>query len=680
MILLHLHNRLRVVYQESIEKIEAESQEISDWIKHKVNDLLLDASSTLIAEVKNFNEASAWYPKIIRAYLDSWVRKPTDENYNSPIARAISDYQKAGGFDYSKSQKLYSPKICPSDESNFFRKGFASITVMVNNLLTIGLGPDSIEIPSYGEILEAEAYQDFFKTNQLEIERLFPNRDDKTEAAEVIRLSGLIAYFLSRVAITSVNVSRDEYAFAVFDSLNTTGVPLTPYETLRPIVMKAVGLSQYETSGEKKILDEIDQIIGDISQEKNIKNSEVVAIDFALAELGDKISKRSDEQRSMYKLSFHHVEDDSNGRQNYLFQLRDIAELRRRVFEDWKRPLISNGIVTELSDEAVLALSFLAKFGHTIVIPLLSRFVTPVKQSKLNTDERKNAVAELDSAIKAICAFSCLYRSTRRDTDGIDEIYRQIMRGNELMRDDNFSSPISLGAFQRSEFNLLGQKRDLEQPTALRLREELWSRLSYSKPYKGIANKDQYVKLARDLDMYEINKDLTRFLLLIAQHNSVESADDEGLLTTATPGKNECLNLVAWVADETNSIEHIAPQNPSPGGWSLDIYFKDAALHSLGNLTLCPSGANSALSNRPWSEKVRMFQALSSSTTNEAEAAIVGIYIEANARKKFVDSIRYVPYLKAIGMKSSDWDLAFIEKRSECLYGRVWDVLKPWLN
>jgi hypothetical protein len=75
-----------------------------------------------------------------------------------------------------------------------------------------------------------------------------------------------------------------------------------------------------------------------------------------------------------------------------------------------------------------------------------------------------------------------------------------------------------------------------------------------------------------------------------------------------------------------------------------------------------------------------MFQALSSSTTNEAEAAIVGIYIEANARKKFVDSIRYVPYLKAIGMKSSDWDLAFIEKRSECLYGRVWDVLKPWLN
>lgn len=681
MILLHLHNRLRLAFQDDAESIRNDAPEVADWIKQRVNKLLTAASSTLIAENSSFGETSSWYPKIIRAYLDTWIRLPQEENYHSPIAKAVSEYQKMGGFDYLKPPKAYVPKVLVSDAGNYFRNGFINIKSMVDELMTSGLGPDSILIPTYGELLGAQPYQEFFQTNQLEIDELFPNRDSDNAASDIIRLSALTAYFLSRVAITSVNVSKDEYAFAVFDSLNTTGVPLTPYETLRPIVMKAVGLSSYENSPEKKILDEVDLIIGDISQEKNIKTSEVVAIDFALAEFGDKISKRSDEQRSMYKLSFRHVEADTNDRQDYLRQLRDIAELRRKVFDNWRKPLISSGIITELSGEAVLALSFLAKLPHTIVIPLLSRFVTPVKQSKLNTDERKFAVAELDSAIKAVCAFSCLYRSTRRDTDGIDEIYRQIMRGNELMRDNiNFSSPVSLGAFQRSALNILSQKRDLEPPSASRLREELWSRLSFSKPHKGIANKNQYVKLARDLDVYEINKDLARFLLLIAQHNSAESASDEGLLVSATPGLNECLNLMSWVSDETNSVEHIAPQNPSIGGWSLDVYASETTKHSLGNLTLCPSGANSALSNRPWSEKVRMFQALSSSTTEEAEAAIVGIYIEANARKKFVDSIRYVPYLKAIGMKSSDWDLAFIEKRSECLYGRVWDVLKPWLD
>ena len=679
MVLLHLHNRLRLVYQKDIEDIKKNEPKVAEWIKHRVNDLLQTASSTLIAENTFFGEPSAWYPKIIRAYLDSWVRQPQGENYNSPIARAVSDYQKSGGFDYLQLQKEYLPKTIISDAGDFFRKGFVSITDMVDQLLTTGLGPDSILIPTYGELLGARPYQEIFKTSQSEIDDHFPDRTVDNAASEMIRLSALIAYFLSRVAVTSVNVSKDEYAFAVFDSLNTTGVPLTPYETLRPIVMKAVGLRNYENSAEKKILDEIDQIIGDISKEKNIKNSEVVAIDFALAEFGDKISKRSDEQRSMYKLSFRNVEADASERQNYLFQLRDIAELRRRVFDEWRRPIISSGIITELSDEAVLALSFLAKFGHTIVIPLLSRFVTPAKQSQLNSDERKLAVTELDLAIKSVCAFSCLYRSTRRDTEGIDEIYRQIMRGNELLRDGSYSSPTPLDAFQRSELNILGQTRDLEPPKASRLREELWRRLSYSnKPHKGIANKDRYVKLARDLDIYEINKDLTRFLLLIAQHNSVESDIEKGLLITATPGKNECLNLLSWVSDETNSIEHVAPQNPS-GGWDMDIYASDVSQHSLGNLTLCPSPANSALSNRPWSEKVRMFKALSSSTKNEAEVAISGIFIEANARKKFVDSIRYVPYLKSIGMKESDWDLAFIEKRSECLYGRVWDVLKPWL-
>ncbi|MEO8391422.1 MAG: DUF262 domain-containing HNH endonuclease family protein [Chloroflexota bacterium] len=51
------------------------------------------------------------------------------------------------------------------------------------------------------------------------------------------------------------------------------------------------------------------------------------------------------------------------------------------------------------------------------------------------------------------------------------------------------------------------------------------------------------------------------------------------------------------------SIEHIWPQNPEPETWPALNVDSDDIIHTFGNLTLVTTGFNSALSNRPFSEK-----------------------------------------------------------------------------
>ena len=673
MLLLHLHNRLRLSFKKNQSEIIALSLELEQWIGSKVTSLLDRTAKTLIAEYPNFLADPAWYPKIIRAYQDSWVRNPAEPNYNSPIAKAVTDYHDQGGFDPTKTPLIFYPSGAIDDAGNKFKIAFKSIKEMVDALLKDGLGADSITIPPYGNILDSKPFQELFVTNDEEVHHLFPNRSGESPCSEIIRIFGLLSYFLTRVSVTSVTVSKDEYAFAVFDSLNTTGKPLTPYETLRPIVMKSVGLGQFDNSPEKRLLDKIDSEIGDINEKTSIKRSEVVAIDFALAESGDKISKRPDEQRGMYRSTFSRVDKDPIERQAFLRQLRDIVELRRRVFDNWKDPLISSGVFMELSSDGQACLSFLAKFAHTITIPLLSRFVTMAKEAAPNTDQRKQAVTELDEVVKAITAFSLLYRSTRSDTAGIDDIYRQIMRSDP-------ASPTSLAAFQRSELSIDGQRRDVELPSSIKLKKELFRRLTDSKPHAGVANRARYVELSRDLPIYTINKDITRFLLLLAQNDSTEDSGNKGLIKSAIPGYFTCLTLTEWKSEVTNSIEHIAPQHPGSGGWDQGIFSEPDLIHTLGNLTLCPMGANAALSNRPWSEKKKMFEALSSDSESSAKLAIQDIYIDGPSLTNFMQKIRYVPYLKSLGMRDDEWDVDFIKERSECLYGRVWDQLIKWLS
>ena len=58
----------------------------------------------------------------------------------------------------------------------------------------------------------------------------------------------LAAYVLNRIALTVVQGKDEDYAFTIFESLNTTGEPLTAFETFLPRVVMAEKIQDYQDS------------------------------------------------------------------------------------------------------------------------------------------------------------------------------------------------------------------------------------------------------------------------------------------------------------------------------------------------------------------------------------------------------------------------------------------------
>ena len=91
---------------------------------------------------------------------------------------------------------------------------------------------------------------------------------------------------------------NEDYAFDMFESLNTTGEPLTAFETFKPKVIERIGLSQYEKSTSREFMKPVENYLEKFrkAQERQNGTSQLL-LPFALAETGEKLSKRHSDQR-----------------------------------------------------------------------------------------------------------------------------------------------------------------------------------------------------------------------------------------------------------------------------------------------------------------------------------------------------------------------------------------------
>ena len=77
----------------------------------------------------------------------------------------------------------------------------------------------------------------------------------------MFRLLTFGRFFLRRVAVTMVIGKSEEYAFDMFEALNTTGEPLTAVETFKPRVIRAEGHSLYEESDSRQSMMEVESFL-----------------------------------------------------------------------------------------------------------------------------------------------------------------------------------------------------------------------------------------------------------------------------------------------------------------------------------------------------------------------------------------------------------------------------------
>lgn len=694
-----LHNEISVIYKsfvktkdKAIKKYETEQENddsveeytdsiqdiisLFDWLDGQIKELLSVLSGTFYE--KQSHGETPFYPRMIRSLDDTWSRSIKNRKYASAIAHLTFSYvEEIEKENYRptdfKPEKRFNENVEGEDA---LIQRFAQIKKFLRRLP----GSTDIEmeeVPSIDEIYGSSVFQEGllgYKLSEVASYESIKNiqvidENLKKKFDEMMRLMFYANYVLNRVVVTVVKGKNEDYAFTIFESLNTTGEPLTAFETFKPRVIHAVGLPNYEGSAAKELMDEVGNYLGSYLGGAALqKATKELLINFLGAYSGTKVSGRLADQRSELKKGFEQAIIASE--ELVFIQMLANCTNFKKVFWESKDFNDTHKYIKnfQLSSTSKLCLTFLNEMNHSIVIPVLTVFFSQIVAAK-NDYDLEQRTRDFESALKAVVAFSVLWRAALGGTSGIDSQYR------ELVSSDDITTGLPPLAKTKMKDNVV----DISL-----FKKALKSRLMDIKRKGRIDSKDTFVNRASDLPIYDKQYKVAKILLLAAHHNAVEDTANPGLLIKGKESLNTCLTVEMYRAKGSFTIEHIAPQKPD-GKWDNKIYSNGTLIDTLGNLVLISSKLNGALSNRMWSEKKVLYQAVGARTSQEANEILSEAAHTYNIRfrdstKDILEAQTYMPNLITLGNIEDKWNEDWIKKRSEHLYGLAWDELINWFE
>jgi hypothetical protein len=678
LVCLALHNNISLAHSKLLKskKIQA----TGEW---PAAILWLDGQARRVMEelAATFHERQAYgdsplYPRMIRSFDDQWSRSAQNAKYESPIANLIAKYVATLGGDKVIEFKPQKRENRIEGEDALVER-YIQLTKIFKPIATGGAKKDELEeLPTIKEILGAKPLQQALLNHDFpqEVVEELESTDVAQEYTGLLHLILLAGYLLNRVAVTVVRGKNEDYAFTVFESLNTTGEPLTAYETFKPRVVSAESLAKFEQSESRRCLNVVsDYLSGFKVGEKLQAATSDLLIYFAAAETGKKLSKRLADQRRYLKEEFERYEDNKDQRVAFVAHLRDVATFIQYSWEfDNKTPSLANLPVDATTDFVKLCLSYFRELKHTVVLAPLIRFYSAAISASDN--ERVKKISDFEAAIKAMAAFSVLWRASHRGTANIDQEYREILA--------SVSSLTGLPPLARK--NRSGSAPDSPEPIVdvVKLKQELRARLT-DPNHGALIDRDRFISDASQIPAYQNSRPTARFILLAAYHDAIADPAGNGLIVPGKQYSSSCLTYEGYVNDRHLSLEHISPQT-STEGWDSNNYVNKETVHRIGNLVLVQLEANSSLGNRPWSEKRVLYKALGAASHQEAEtilaaAADAGVNLP-DSTQQLAQLSSHMPHLSALGSYSQQWGVEFIDERSRRLLGLAWDRLMPWLN
>ncbi len=676
-----------------------DSDEARQWLETRVNDMR-GLLSQMLSERQNNGEGEfRHFPKMIRAFVDTWSYEADKAKYDSPISWLLFEFvrfreeQEPNWAKFPNVLKETAEGAANEGQRKHFIKMLKVMRDKLRNLTGDDEFPELLGIVQDGDKQDTLFGEEFPETMKSALEAVLspqllvaqaavldgakPSPEDARSkkwweaSTNLVSLLFFAKFALERITLVVVTATTEDFAFDVFEALNTTGQPLTALETFVPKVVQSVGMTKYNSSEEKRQLEIAGEYIRQVNRaDERQKRSADLLVAFALAELGEKRSKNLADQRRFMREAFDAYSDR---RQQQEF-IRHLAELSRFFDSVWvngaDKPKVDG---LPLPDPAALCLRFLVDFGHTITAPLLAQYAAEVGAQK-DPVERKKALGTFCEVVQAVTAFTVLWRASRSTTDRIDEVYRSLMAEGS----PEHGVP-ALARGKRGE-GPLPSVQSIQAALVARLQAARIQADGKSKKYgANIAGKAEWIEKTVSQPLWEINITLARFVLLVAFHDVVEGPD--GHLVRGKTGSNSTLSLEAWVGEQLATVEHIAPRTKS-SGWALDLYGDDE-YERLGNLTLVPTRCNSSLSNRSWDQKRFLFAALSAKTEGEAQGILKSLS-EAGVDVSEVGSTlyagQYLPHVHAIGNVKGDWNLEAVDARGRELADLVWQRLAPWVG
>lgn len=642
-------------------------------LREDAADFLDDLAKTFRFERARGREINRLYPRIVRAYEDTWSRNDQTADYSSPIAKAIWSYveylqpteddeeeeEERDGFHYDGTDEnggLIDGHEALVDAWNYLSEQIDQLAAADHPTLSL---PTVEQIVADGSIVLTELWPHALPRQTRAF--LNDNEDEQyfEESAQTVRLLALARYVNFRMAATVIDASNEDYAFDMFESLNTTGQPLTAFETFKPKVVEFETSANYPSSPSKVSVDKIQKFLDRFKNaEQRLQATSSLLIPFALAENGHRLEKHLSHQRR-YLREQYTLASTRPAKRAFVQHLATTADFVGSAWRPRTRhapQLLPDRVQTDPIAE--FCFEALRTIRHDIVLAPLSRFYAAYCNAA--AAGRDEAAVEFFGAVKAVTAFSMLWRAAKGGTANIDSVYRELMsRG--------IGGGAALGRRAGGAVSLANLKAALQS----KLDEEGLDRATWVADTSVAA-------------IYKTGQAITRFLLLAAAHDAVPDEDAPGMIIKGRRGTNTLLTRAQWGDDETLTVEHVAPDAQHSQGWPGDVYNERRTVQRLGNFVLIPEVENNLLANRPWEQKRILYRMFGADTRAKATRALTdGRAVGFNPGRRaeqLVEESTVLPMCQAISAFAGPWDEAFIAARSIRLAELAWDTLHPWLE
>jgi hypothetical protein len=638
--LLLIMGQLRALVDASLSSLGAAGADtpIKLWAVANLQMLASQLTSALWVELPSATGAYRRLPRLIRQASDTWGDKETNAKYVSDIAfylHGIARTELQGDPAASTAARPHLKLALESIDDHLDRVLAGSKDAsMLRDLSFVG------DLSTLNRLLPIVPADDNFDPQSLA---------DEERAA--VRLAVFGQFMMSHVIVIDVRAPDEDTAFSLFEPLNTTGQPLTPIETLKPLAVTAEGgLDTYVGSRCDAAFQRMAAYAPDeLDATERAKRVSGLLTAFALGQDGTKLAHGMLEQRRYLRSAFD-AASTLDGKRTVVEGIADTASFLSDVWEDAESPLITTGTSTDR-----LALEVLRASGHTIVVPLLVRYFERAEQ--LATTPAKQ---DFRSVVRAVAAFWTIWRSSRTTTSGVDDVHRGLIKSG--------LAEVSLRPLARSSTPVE------ELPTVAELRAALRNLLQSK---LAASDASTWSSLVNSQQIYETARVLARYILLCAHDDAIADPARPGHMERGASGSWKTLSLEVWRAHYT--VEHIAPQRKRPADTSYSTQLYDEGdVNRLGNLTLLPADLNSLVGNQPWPFKRDVFAMLAQTNQQDrVDALKAGNLYRLGAKSKaLLESAEFMPFCKFVAdYPGPAIDRAYVADRGKRLAELAWDRL-----
>lgn len=638
--LLLIQGQLRSLLHNEVERLEQLSTRntTEEWILANLTMLRSQVTAALWVDLPSAVGAYVRMPRLIRQASDKWGDKATNSLYDSDIAFylhgiALEEIEHAPPATLSTRPHL---KLA-LDSIDEHLSSVVSGTDEGSMLLETRFVADLSALTRLLPLVQAEAAID-------------PTALTSDEQ-EAIRLAVFAQFLVSQVVVIDVRAPNEETAFSLFEPLNTTGQPLTPLETLRPLAVTAEGgLDSYVGSRCDRAFQRVAAYVPDeLEATERSKRVSALLTSFALGQDGTKLAHNMLEQRRYLRGAFEQAPSLAK-KQIFVEGIADTATFLTDVWEEGESPLITMGTAADR-----LSLEVLHTSNHLIVVPLLVRYYE--RATQLGTAASKK---DFRAVVRAVAAFWTLWRSSRSTTSGIDDIHRSLIKSG--------LAATSLKPLARSS-TAVG-----DLPTVKEVRAALRSLLASK---LAVTDATSWSNLVNAQPIYETARILARYILVCAHDDAIHDSKAKGHAMRGAAGTWRTRSLEVW--RDNYSVEHIAPQRKKSTDTSYtSALYDEGDINRLGNLTLLPPDLNNLVGNEPWPFKRDVFKMVSKSNPNQRVAALKkgNLYQLGAKSKTLLESSEFIPFSKFIALYPANTiDRDYVTERGRRLATLAWERL-----